>query len=120
MRELMRIQKPPKGVLEQIASAWGFTNPHRFSRLFKAQFDLSPQEALRAQAPAAEHENSNSADYWASATRLRDWLDHRPGEDCVLWAEAYEVEAHWGSHPVKMSRVKPLFVSTWPIFPKRC
>lgn len=80
MRELTRIQKPPKGVLEQIASAWGFTNPHRFSRLFKAQFDLSPQQALRAQAPAVKHENSNSADYWASATRLRDWLDHRPGE----------------------------------------
>ncbi|KGE02825.1 helix-turn-helix domain-containing protein [Pseudohaliea rubra] len=79
MRELTRIQNPPKGVLEQVASAWGFTNPHRFSRLFKAQFDLSPQEALRAQTPNSgkETERRDEQDYWQNAKLLSDWMNSR-------------------------------------------
>ena len=79
MRELTRIQNPPKGVLEQVASAWGFTNPHRFSRLFRAQFDLSPQEALRAQAPRADKqpELRSGKDYWQYAELLNGWIASR-------------------------------------------
>lgn len=79
MRELTRIQNPPKGVLEQVASAWGFTNPHRFSRLFRAQFNLSPQEALRAQAPRADKqpELRSGQDYWQYADLVNDWMASR-------------------------------------------
>lgn len=79
MRELTRIQNPPKGVLEQVASAWGFTNPHRFSRLFRAQFNLSPQEALRAQAPRADKqpELRSGQDYWQYAKLLNQWIASR-------------------------------------------
>mgnify|MGYP006295997815 CR=1 FL=1 len=79
MRELTRIQSPPKGVLEQVASAWGFTNPHRFSRLFRAQFNLSPQEALRAQTPQAGNQPTlrSRQDYWQYADLLNGWIASR-------------------------------------------
>jgi AraC-like DNA-binding protein len=79
MRELTRIQNPPKGVLEQVASAWGFSNPHRFSRLFRAQFDLSPQEALRAQAPRADKQPDlrSGQDHWQYADLLNEWIASR-------------------------------------------
>jgi len=79
MRELTRIQNPPKGVLEQVASAWGFSNSHRFSRLFRAQFDLSPQEALRAQAPAGDKQPGvrSEQDYWRNAELLNAWMANR-------------------------------------------
>jgi AraC-like DNA-binding protein len=79
MRELTRIQSPPKGVLEQVASAWGFTNPHRFSRLFRAQFGLSPQEALRARTPRGRKQPAmrNEQDYWQYAEVLNGWIASR-------------------------------------------
>ncbi len=79
MRELTRIQSPPKGVLEQVASAWGFTSPHRFSRLFRAQFGLSPQEALRAQAPPDRKQPAlrSEQNYWQYAELLNGWIASR-------------------------------------------
>jgi AraC-like DNA-binding protein len=77
MRELVRMQQPPKGVLEQIAAAWGFGNPQRFSRLFRAEFSITPQEALKAQAPlpSKDLDLTGRDDYWRSAAALSQWLN---------------------------------------------
>ncbi|WP_146003576.1 helix-turn-helix domain-containing protein [Kineobactrum sediminis] len=79
LHELSRMQRGHQGLLDALATTWGFSTVGTFARQFKKHFGISALDALQARntasvaVPAANTSNP-LAGYWRQATRIDDWV----------------------------------------------
>jgi AraC-like DNA-binding protein len=64
-----------RGVVADVATRWGFTNPSHFTRLFHGQFGVPPSEVLRGSASPRELAASTPAVRGIMTTRRWQHLD---------------------------------------------